>query len=140
MTLDRINLQQVLLQTEFPDSPLEVSANKAKLTIAFTNIILNAIEAMEAGKGELMVSIAASASHYTITISDNGSGIPEEYIPKLFEPFFTLKKNGVGLGLAAAHSILQSHNARVEVESQLNKGTNFRIHFDKELLITEPTA
>jgi PAS domain S-box-containing protein len=140
MTLDRINLQQVLLQKKFPDLPLEVSANKAKLTIAFTNIILNAVEAMETGKGELMVSIATSASHYTITISDNGSGIPEEYISKLFEPFFTLKKNGVGLGLAAAHSIFQSHNARVEVESRINKGTDFRIHFDKELLIAESNA
>ncbi len=134
MTQDRIDLQQVSLQKNFPEPPLAISANKAKLTIAFTNILLNAIEAMEAGKGELVVAIAISPTQYTITISDNGAGIPEEYISKLFEPFFTLKKNGVGLGLAAAHSILQSHNAQIEVQSKLHKGTDFHIHFDKETL------
>jgi C4-dicarboxylate-specific signal transduction histidine kinase len=56
-------------------------------------------------------------------------GISEENLPKLFEPFFTMKKNGVGLGLAASYSILQSHRASIHVESKVNKGTNFIINF-----------
>lgn len=131
MTLDRINLQKVLVQKTYPDHPLEISANKSKLIIAFTNILINAVESMETGKGELHISLSVEPDGYTVTIKDNGKGIPEEYIHKLFEPFFTMKKSGTGLGLAASYSIFQSHKANIRVESQLNKGTDFIIGFSK---------
>ena len=95
--------------------------------IAFTNILVNAIEAMEAGKGELFITITNTPSNYMISIRDNGRGIPSEYLQKLFEPFFTMKKNGIGLGLPAAYSIIQSHKGDIRVESQVNKGAEFII-------------
>jgi C4-dicarboxylate-specific signal transduction histidine kinase len=85
---------------------------------------------MEENKGKLAVSLHGSPDIYTVSIQDNGMGISEENLPKLFEPFFTLKENGVGLGLAASYSILQSHHASIQVESKINKGTNFIINFN----------
>jgi len=126
---DRINLQNIRVERKFEAGPLEISADKPKLKIAFSNILINAIEAMEKNKGELAVSMHASPDTYTVSIRDNGIGISEENLPRLFEPFFTSKKNGMGLGLAASYSILQSHRASIQVESKVNKGTNFIIHF-----------
>jgi PAS domain S-box-containing protein len=128
---DRISLQKIRVEKKFPDFPLEIAADKPKLKIAFANILINAIEAMETRRGELAVSMFVSPDNYTVSIRDNGVGIPEENLSKLSEPFFTLKKNGIGLGLAASYSIIQSHKARIHVESKVNEGTNFIISFNK---------
>ncbi len=106
-------------------------ANKEKLRIALLNIVINAVEAMEAGKGILTLTIDNSATKgaYTVTIKDNGCGIPEENISRLFEPYFTSKRNGMGLGLAATLNILQSHKANIDVTSALKAGTTFNITF-----------
>ncbi|MES1217360.1 MAG: ATP-binding protein [Bacteroidota bacterium] len=128
---DRINLQKIIVEKTYPDHPLEIAADKPKLIIAFTNILINAIEAMKINEGKLSVSITANENIYTVSIRDNGSGIPQEYLSKLFEPFFTMKKKGIGLGLAASYSIIQSHNAKIQVESMPDKGTNFIISISK---------
>ncbi len=131
LATDRINLQHIKVQKNYPDSPLEIEADKSKLIIAFTNLVINAIEAMETGRGELDVSISALSNVYTVSIRDNGKGIPEEYLSKLFEPFFTSKKNGMGLGLAACYSIIESHGGTIQVESRVNKGSNFIVSFSR---------
>jgi len=128
---DRINLHRISVEKKFPRDPLVVGADKNKLVIALTNILINAVEAMEAGKGQLNIKLDESKEAYIISIKDNGRGIPHEYLPKLFDPFFTLKKNGVGLGLTASYSIIQSHKADVHVESKMNEGTQFMISFNK---------
>lgn len=132
MNADRINLHKISVRKNYPADPLQVSANKSKLITAFTNILINAIEAMDANKGELAISMTVLPDVYQVSIRDNGKGIPEEYVSKLFEPFFTLKKNGIGLGLATSFSIIQSHRAAMQVESKINSGTNFIISFNKE--------
>jgi PAS domain S-box-containing protein len=134
---DRIDLQNVKVKKIYQENPLEISADKSKLKIAFSNILINAIEAMNGNKekGQLAVSLEGSPDLVTVSIRDNGIGIAEENIPKLFEPFFTLKKNGIGLGLAASYSILQCHKASVRVESRINRGTNFIINFDRTRLL-----
>jgi signal transduction histidine kinase len=131
LATDRINLQHIKVQKNYPSSPLEIDADKSKLIIAFTNLVINAIEAMETNKGELAVSISALPNAYSVSIRDNGKGIPEEYMPKLFEPFFTSKKNGTGLGLAACFSIIESHKGTIHVESKVDQGSNFIINFSK---------
>jgi signal transduction histidine kinase len=136
ITSDRIGLQKIEVQKEFPEIPLEIRANKSKLVTAFTNILINAVEAMESNKGVLNISLKPLEENYIVSIQDNGRGIPEEYQSKLFEPFFTLKKNGVGLGLATSYSIIQSHKANIRIESYPNKGTNFIINFKK--MVAEP--
>lgn len=128
---DRINLHKIRLDKKYPKSPMMVSADKNKLVLAFTNILINAVEAMEADKGNLAVQLDSSNDAYNISITDNGRGIPKEYLHKLFDPFFTLKKNGMGLGLTASYSIFQSHKANMQVESNVNEGTSFMISFAK---------
>jgi len=130
MNADRLELQKINVRKDYPSEVLQISADKPKLILAFSNIMVNAIEAMPS-QGELAVSISKNGNGANVSIRDNGSGIPEEYLSKLFEPFFTLKKNGIGLGLAACYSIIQSHNASVRVESEVNKGTEFVVSFSE---------
>ena len=131
LATDRINLQNIRVEKNYPDSPIEIDADKSKLAIAFTNLVINAIEAMEIDKGELAVSISALPNAYSVSIRDNGKGIPEEHLPKLFEPFFTSKKNGTGLGLAACYSIIESHKGTIHVESKVDRGSNFTVNFNR---------
>jgi PAS domain S-box-containing protein len=127
--LDRITLQRTNMQIRYSNEPCHIMANKEKLKIAFLNIIINAIEAVPAGAGELDIDITTSGFIHTVVIKDNGCGIPEEHISRLFEPYFTSKRNGMGLGLAATLNILQSHKAHIDVVSSVNQGTTFTIGF-----------
>jgi signal transduction histidine kinase len=129
---DRIKLHQIQVQKKYPETDIFIPADKAKLLIAFTNILINAVEAMEPGKGNLSIVLGSTEQDYFVAIKDNGRGIPREYLSRLFDPFFTLKKNGMGLGLTASFSIIQSHKAKLHVESVENQGTIFRISFKKD--------
>ena len=129
-TGDRIKLQNIHVKKNYPPEPLLIQADKEKLVIAFTNIIINAIEAM-ASNGLLVISISSSDEGYEVCIKDNGKGIPRESLSRLFEPFFTMKKNGMGLGLTVSYTILQSHNARIRAQSRESEGTEFQITFKK---------
>jgi PAS domain S-box-containing protein len=128
---DRISLKNIKLDLAFPDSPAFVMADREKLKIALLNILINAVEAVTAQSGVITISIRKDGSHYRIYINDNGTGIPEENISRIFEPYFTSKTNGFGLGLAATWNILQSHRAGVDVSSQLGEGTSFMLTFDE---------
>ena len=127
--LDRITLQRINMQIRYCNEPCWVMANKEKLKIAFLNIIINGVEAMTANKGELDVDIETSGIVHRIIIRDNGCGIPEENLSRLFEPYFTSKRNGMGLGLAATLNILQSHKAHIDLSSAVSEGTTFVITF-----------
>ena len=127
--LDRITLQRVRLEIKYAHEPAYIKADTDKLKLAFLNIIINAIEAMEEEKGILNITIETDNIHHIVKIRDNGSGIAEENLSKLFEPYFTSKRNGLGLGLAATLNILQSHKGRIEVSSAIGKGTQFTISF-----------
>ncbi|MFY7912371.1 MAG: ATP-binding protein [Emticicia sp.] len=126
--LDRINLKKITLVKNFGED-CTLNLDQSKIKIAFLNLIINAIEAMEAEKGILTILTSVQGSYFSVAIKDNGIGISQENLNRLFEPYFTLKTNGLGLGLAATLTILQSHNARVEVDSQLGVGTTFTIAF-----------
>lgn len=127
--LDRITLQHTNMQIRYANEPCYIMANKDKLKIAFLNIIINAVEAVPGVTGEISIVIDTVKEHHIVTIKDNGCGIPEENISRLFEPYFTSKRNGMGLGLAATLNILQSHKATVDVTSVLKQGTTFTITF-----------
>lgn len=129
IALDRLTLQRVKLQIRYSNEPAWIMADPAKLKIAFLNIIINAIEAMQEEKGLLEIVVDTNNHNHIVKINDNGSGISEENLSRLFEPYFTSKRNGLGLGLAATLNILQSHKARIEVASALGRGTFFTITF-----------
>ncbi len=127
-SIDRINLKKITLIKDFRED-CTLNLDGPKIKIALINLIINAIEAMAAEKGKLTIQINNQDKYCFVKIKDNGVGISPENLNRLFEPYFTLKTNGLGLGLAATLTILQSHNARVEVESELGVGTTFTIAF-----------
>ncbi len=134
--LDRITLQRINMQIRYCDAPAWIHADKDKLKIAFLNIVINAVEAMEQKRGILSISVDQDQNQQRLTISDTGIGIQEENLSRLFEPYFTSKRNGMGLGLASTLNILQSHKATIDVSSVVNKGTTFSINFPSAALQT----
>src|SRR5512140_560395 len=112
-----------------PDLRL-ICADSGQVRQVFLNIILNAIQAMPDG-GELDISTGRSISNATegveITIRDTGVGIPKEKIADIFQPFFTTKEEGTGLGRAISYGIIKEHNGDIEVTSEVGQGTTFRI-------------
>jgi PAS domain S-box-containing protein len=127
---DRISLKNIRLDLAYPDQPAFVMADREKLKIALLNILINAVEAVPAQSGVITISIRKEDTHYRMYINDNGTGIPEENLSRIFEPYFTSKANGFGLGLAATWNILQSHRAGIDVNSQLGEGTSFMLTFE----------
>ncbi|MDB5232535.1 MAG: rane protein [Chitinophagaceae bacterium] len=128
---DRIALQHIQLKLNLSHQPLIVKADPAKLKIAISNLIINAVEAIDgrSQQGCIQIETVANASGPVLKISDNGCGIPKEHLSKLFAPYFTSKKNGMGLGLASTLNILQAHQAFIDVESITDEGTTFSILF-----------
>lgn len=113
--------------TQLMDNPPTISIDRYKLITAITNLIKNAIEAM--GKPSKVLKIASHIKneHIEITVSDTGKGIPEDKLKYIFDPFFTSKIYGPGLGLTFARRIVQEHKGTISVESGLGKGTTFII-------------
>lgn len=129
LTIDRLNLNQMKLEKNFASNLPRVLLDREKIKMALLNIIINAVEAMEPGKGLLTVQTELSAQQVIVSITDNGKGIPADDLEKLFDPFFTGKAGGMGLGLTTTKNILSSHSASVEVTSKVNEGTTFLIIF-----------
>ena len=126
---DRMMLKKITLYKDFPGEQLIVMADAEKLKIALLNIIINAVEAMEPESGVLNIYLKDKGEQSQLIIEDNGCGISDENLSRLFEPYFTAKRNGMGLGLAATLNILQSHKAEVEVQSTINEGSSFILTF-----------
>ena len=106
-----------------------LSADENELKQLFMNLLLNSIEATPRG-GSVEVSLEeASDSKLCVSVSDNGLGILPERLSKIFQPFFTTKKAGTGLGLATCKRIVLDHGGEIRVESEVGKGTRFHIDF-----------
>jgi signal transduction histidine kinase len=131
MARDRINLQGVKVEKKYGSEDCEIMVDVEKMKIAFLNLIVNAIEAMSPGKGILTLKTSMDDSKCIISVSDNGSGIDKESLNRLFEPYFTNKAKGTGLGLTNTHNIIYTHKGTIEVISALNHGTTFTITLNK---------
>lgn len=124
--MDRIQLNKITLVKIYDPDLCEVKADPEKLKIALLNLIMNGIEAMEAG-GTLKVETKKSKNNCIVIIEDTGKGIDKDDLKKIFQPFFTTKSNGTGLGLATAQNIILNHAGSVHVESFSLKGTKFTV-------------
>ncbi len=107
-----------------------VEADKGQLNQVIGNLVINAQEAMPMG-GIILIKVGNKIVNGTrvveIIVQDEGGGIPSKYLDKVFDPYFSTKQKGSGLGLASTYSIINKHNGRIFVESELNKGTTFTI-------------
>lgn len=134
---DRLVLKNVIVKKNYAPYDLKVKMDKPKIKIALTNIIINAIEAMSSKNGELRLGTKIIRGKCAVSIQDNGSGISKEHLPLIFDPYFTNKQNGVGIGLAATKDILQSNKVGVRVESLIGHGTRFILLFEKNKMIAK---
>lgn len=126
---DRLHLQEMKLVEDYAQVDYLVPLDKDQFKVALLNLFINAIEAMEPSKGILQVATHKTNGHLQLSISDNGKGISEEDLRHLFEPFFTGKAEGTGLGLTTVQNIIHSHKGKIQVESELSKGTVFTLRF-----------
>lgn len=121
--------KSIEVETEF-QSVSKLYIDKEHFKIVLRNIIRNAIDSMDKSEKRLLkISVEQQENSLEIRISDTGEGIPKEFIKKIFEPFFTSKIYGPGLGLTVALTIVQYYRGFISVESEVGKGTTISIRF-----------
>jgi signal transduction histidine kinase len=113
---------------EYGDIP-DIECFPSQINQVIMNIVVNAAHAIGNERGRITIRTGAQDDRVWIEIADTGTGIPKENLSRIFDPFFTTKPigSGTGLGLSLSYGIIQKHNGQIEVESELNRGTTFRI-------------
>jgi len=111
------------IEINLPEKDISLSCDSRKIEGVMSNLLNNAVQALD-GQGEIDVSVSSDSKFVTIQIKDSGSGIPDENLDKIFEPMFTTKKTGTGLGLVICKSIVEQHGGSISVS---NKPTTFTI-------------
>jgi signal transduction histidine kinase len=106
--------------------PIRVSADPERLCQVFANIVRNAIEAMPDG-GRLSVATGVEADRARVTFTDTGCGIGPQNLPRVFEPYFTTKRSGLGIGLALSLKTMAAHGGTIEASSQAGRGARFTV-------------
>ncbi|WP_420588519.1 sensor histidine kinase [Bacterioplanoides sp.] len=121
------------LKTFLIDLP-DLYCNSSQISQVLTNIIVNAIQALEDDGGEICLSERIEGNSIVLEISDNGPGIPEEIANQVFEPFFTTKDaaNGTGMGLALCYKLVAEHGGWIDLETSPGNGASFSIHLPME--------
>jgi PAS domain S-box-containing protein len=130
---------KVASRLNFADTLPNVAVDANQIWRVIDNLIRNAVQAMPNGGTVEIYGDCVEPSDNThpnlkrgkyvrVTVRDDGPGIPQNTLPKIFDPFFTTKEHGNGLGLATAYSVVRKHDGHIEVESELGKGTTFRIY------------
>ena len=126
------NTLGVEIKKEIPQKLLQVSIDADQMRQAFTNLGVNALEAMPQG-GVLKVTVLENAKgKIMLRFSDTGKGIPKEVQAKVFDPFFTTKEGGTGLGLSIVHRIITQHGGDISVEGEEGRGSIFTISLPLE--------
>jgi signal transduction histidine kinase len=130
-----------VIRTEDPELP-PVKGDFGQLQQVFINLVVNGIQAMTGG-GELTISSSSTENGFIkVSVQDTGCSIPQENMEKLFTPFFSTKDavKGVGLGLAVSYGIIERHGGRIEVQSQVLKGSTFSVYLPVFREEARPTA
>ncbi len=121
------NMNDIEFKLSSAESTFPITCEKNQIKQVFLNILKNAIESMPDG-GEIHISLQKSAAgECIVSVQDQGCGIPEELLPRLGEPFYSLKEKGTGLGLMICHKIIKQHHGSITYESRVNEGTLVQI-------------
>jgi two-component system CheB/CheR fusion protein len=119
----------VSIMNKFSEDEVAINADGEQLRMAFKNVIKNAVEAMD-GKGTLTVTACTTADGKAeVSFTDTGSGIAAENLERVFQPLFSTKAKGIGLGLSIAKTIINKHGGTIEAKSEPGKGANIIIKF-----------
>jgi len=126
---NQLRVQQIELGKDFASDLPPVDGNKSLLQQVFSNIILNACNAMPDGGSLTITTRANSANQVAVEFADTGCGIPKENLSKTFDPFFTTMPvgKGTGLGLSISYSIVKQHQGAIDVKSKVGVGTTFTV-------------
>jgi signal transduction histidine kinase len=127
----RAGMDEIEIQTVYAQELPFLSCDFKRLQQAFVNVLWNAIEAMpEGGKLTVATRFDQEKDKIEIRVSDTGTGIPEEDVERIFEPFYTTKDEGkgVGLGLSVAYGIIRQHQGEIHFQSEVGEGTHVTIH------------
>lgn len=116
----------VLMRTVLPNKPVPCKVDANLIKQALLNLMINAVQAMEAG-GELMIRLSADWGRATVEVTDTGRGMAAEERQRIFQAYYSTKKDGTGLGLPTTLRILREHDGTVRVDSEPGKGTQFVI-------------
>jgi signal transduction histidine kinase len=116
----------VRIVTQFDPTLDSLLGDDGQLSQVFLNVVINALQAMPSG-GTLMVTTRRGGDWAEIAVRDSGEGIQREILPHVFDPYFTTRPRGVGLGLAIAHRIVEGHQGAIDVESEVGKGTTMTV-------------
>lgn len=122
----RLEMNGIRLEREYRSIPSPVSADQTEIEQVFTNIMVNSIEELQDG-GIITVLLDQDDGEIVVRISDTGRGIPREHLTRIFDPFFTTKISGTGLGLYVVMRIIRAYNGRIDVRSEIGKGTTFSV-------------
>lgn len=123
----QVRLERVERRVQMPDDLPKVSSNQNQLQEVLLNLILNACQAMGDAGGRLNISASPNGSWVILKVEDNGPGIPAHAVRKVFDPFYTTKATGTGLGLFVTQRIVRSHGGTIDLESTEGKGTCFTL-------------
>lgn len=127
---DRLLLKSISVAREYSAADQRVFMDAEKVKIAITNIVINAIDAMSPKTGELRLVTRSTDELSFVEIHDNGIGISEENLQRIFEPYFSDKPGGMGIGLSASLAILRANHAGLDVTSREGAGSCFTLSFD----------
>lgn len=123
----------ITIETIWRNAPAVITMDVNKLQQAFINLIKNAIESITAEKGKVVITVDKEEKNYIVVkISDTGCGMTEEEIEKIFNPEYTTKEKGVGLGIPLAFEIIRGHGGDIRVMSRKDKGTTFEVILPQE--------
>ncbi len=130
-------LYAVELETE---GPAYVSGVASELREVFVNLIVNAVDAMPGG-GQVLIGCEREGDFVRLSFNDSGTGMPEEVRERIFEPFYSTKgAHGTGLGLAVSYGIIERHEGRITVESEVGRGATFKIDLPAAELVAARTS
>ena len=118
--------QTIQVRFQQDDTPALVLGDMRRIQSSISNIVVNAMQAMQGG-GALTAVLRTRDSSVEVSISDTGKGISAEHLSKIFEPYFSTKQTGFGLGLAVAKKVVEEHGGTISVESRVEEGTTFKI-------------
>ncbi len=122
----RAKMHGIRIKRDFRAQPPHILADASEVEQIFSNLFANAIEEMIGG-GDLTIVLEQNEDTVHIDVIDTGKGIPQEDLQRIFDPFYTTKNSGTGLGLSVVLRIIRTYNGKIEVNSELGKGTTFSV-------------